>query len=168
MKTFMSEGRLTEPEISALEQKLSFTSRKLSDAETALRVLIEHREGELFRLKEELSDKIKTMVLPYLTRLREANHSPDLSECIDIIENNLQHLYDDNYARLSAPERRLSPTELKVAQLVRDGKANKEIARLLKLSKSTILTHRHHIRTKLGIRNQKVNLCLLLRGGNFP
>jgi len=51
---------------------------------------------------------------------------------------------------------------LKVAQLIRDGKANKEIAQLLHLSKSTILTHRHHIRVKLGIKNKKVNLRSVL------
>jgi DNA-binding CsgD family transcriptional regulator len=45
-----------------------------------------------------------------------------------------------------------------VANLVREGKTNKEIAELLLLSKNTILFHRHNIRTKLGLRNNKKNL----------
>jgi DNA-binding CsgD family transcriptional regulator len=88
---------------------------------------------------------------------------PDQLEYLDLIEENLKHFYDPNYAKLSGPEYKLSPTELKVAQLVRDGKTNKEIAKMLHLSKSTILTHRHHVRVKLGIRNKKVNLRSLLK-----
>ena len=99
----------------------------------------------------------------YLESLKQANLKPDQIEYIDLIENNLKNFYDPNYAKLAAPEYKLSPTELKVAQLVRDGKTNKEIAKMLHLSKSTILTHRHHVRVKLGIRNKKVNLRSLLK-----
>jgi DNA-binding CsgD family transcriptional regulator len=45
-----------------------------------------------------------------------------------------------------------------VANLVKEGKTNKEIAALLYLSKNTILFHRHNIRTKLGLRRSKKNL----------
>jgi len=37
-------------------------------------------------------------------------------------------------------------------------KANKEIAELLCLSKNTILFHRHNIRSKLSLKNKKINL----------
>ncbi|RLC03862.1 MAG: helix-turn-helix transcriptional regulator, partial [Deltaproteobacteria bacterium] len=42
--------------------------------------------------------------------------------------------------------------------LVKEGKTNKEIAELLFLSKNTILFHRYNIRTKLGLKNTKINL----------
>jgi len=88
--------------------------------------------------------------------------SHEVVKMLQLIEENLKSFYDANYAKLSGPEYKLSPTELKVAQMVRDGKTNKEIAKLMHLSKSTILTHRHHVRAKLGIRNKKVNLRSLL------
>jgi len=146
-----------------LQEKLSSTSRKLEDTETALRVLLEHREKDVSLTKDKLADKIKTLVLPYLESLKQTKLQQDQLEYIDLIEENLKNFYDPNYAKLAAPEYKLSPTELKVAQLVRDGKTNKEIAKMLHLSKSTILTHRHHIRVKLGIRNKKVNLCSMLK-----
>lgn len=150
-------------ELEAFKEKLSTTSRKLEETETALRVLLEHREKEASLTKEKLGERVKTLVLPYLEDLRQTSMQPDQLEYVKLIEENLKNFYDPNYAKLSAPEYKLSPTELKVAQLVRDGKTNKEIAKMLHLSKSTILTHRHHVRVKLGIRNKKVNLRSLLK-----
>jgi PAS domain-containing protein/DNA-binding CsgD family transcriptional regulator len=150
-------------EVEALQEKIHSTSRKLADTETALRVLLEHREKDVSLSKDKLADKIKTLVLPYLESLKQTKLQPDQIEFIALIEDNLKNFYDHNYAKLSAPEHKLSPNEVKVAQLVRDGKTNKEIAKMLHLSKSTILTHRHHVRVKLGIRNKKVNLRSLLK-----
>jgi predicted ATPase/class 3 adenylate cyclase/DNA-binding CsgD family transcriptional regulator len=63
------------------------------------------------------------------------------------------------YARRGRGERKrpssgwasLTPTELDVARLVRDGLANKEIAARLFISPRTVQTHLTHIYTKLGI-----------------
>jgi len=150
-------------EVEALQEKLSSTSRKLADTETAMQVLLEHRDKDLSLTKDKLADKIKSLVLPYLENLKQTPMQQDQLEYVHLIEENLKNFYDLNYAKLSAPEYKLSPTELKVSQLVRDGKTNKEIAKMLHLSKSTILTHRHHIRVKLGIKNKKVNLRSLLK-----
>jgi PAS domain S-box-containing protein len=144
-------------------EKLASTSQKLEETETALRILLEHREKDVSLTKDKLADKIKNLILPYLENLRQTPMQPDQLEYLGLIEENLKNFYDPNYAKLSAPEYKLSPSELKVAQLVRDGKTNKEIAKMLHLSKSTILTHRHHVRVKLGIKNKKVNLRSLLK-----
>jgi PAS domain S-box-containing protein len=151
-----------QPPIAALKEDLSSTSKKLQDTETALRVLIERREQDVSLTREELNTKVKDQLVPYLEHLKQTQLNPEQAEFVGLIETNLKNFYDPAYARLSSPTYKLSPTELKVAQLIRDGKTNKEIAHLLHLSKSTILTHRHHIRVKLGIKNKKVNLRSLL------
>jgi PAS domain S-box-containing protein len=147
----------------ALKEELKATARKLEETETALRVVLEHKESSTSLNSEKTGEKIKTLILPYLENLKQTDLKTEQTDYVQLMEENLKYFYDPHFAKLAAPECRLSPTELKVAQLVRDGKTNKEIAEMLHLSKSTILTHRHHVRVKLGIRNKKVNLRSLLK-----
>ena len=66
------------------------------------------------------------------------------------------------YARRARGERKrprhgwnsLTPTEIKVANLVAEGYSNPEIAERLLMSRSTVKTHLEHIFTKTGIRNR--------------
>jgi PAS domain S-box-containing protein len=145
-----------------VREKLTVVSRRLEDTEAALRVLLDQREKDASQNREKLGERVKSLVLPYLENLKQTKLGKSQHAYVELIEENLKGFYDANYAKLAGPEYKLSPTELKVAQLVRDGKTNKEIAKLMNLSKSTILTHRHHVRVKLGIRNKKVNLRSLL------
>ncbi|NOQ47299.1 MAG: hypothetical protein GQ559_11645, partial [Desulfobulbaceae bacterium] len=52
----------------------------------------------------------------------------------------------------------LTPSEIQVADLIRQGKTNKDISTILQLSASTIESYRNALRKKLGLRNKKVNL----------
>ncbi len=51
-----------------------------------------------------------------------------------------------------------TPTEIRVANLIREGKTIKEIAGILGVSENAINHHRQNIRNKLGLNKQKVNL----------
>jgi DNA-binding CsgD family transcriptional regulator/PAS domain-containing protein len=149
-------------DLKTLKERYAFTSNKLKETETALRVLIEGRMQDITKMRSEVGTRIRSSILPYLDNLRKSQLKQEQLEFVELMEKNLKNFYDPTYAKLSSPSYRLSPTEIKVAQLIRDGKTNKEIAKLLHLSKSTILTHRHHIRAKLEIKNKKVNLRSLL------
>jgi DNA-binding CsgD family transcriptional regulator len=146
-----------------VSDQLAELTRKITETETALKVLLAMRERHIDNLHKELKDKLRNLVLP-LEHFKKTSLTPQQLEIIEILEQNLANISDPTCAKLLSPELRLSPTEVKVARLIRSRKTDKEIARMLNLSRSTILTHRHHIREKLGIKNKKVNLQSYLAG----
>ena len=77
---------------------------------------------------------------------------------LGIIESNLNDIISPFVCGLSINLLNFTPTELQVANLVKQGKTTKEIASILNLSAKTIEFHRDNIRKKLGIKNRKINL----------
>ena len=109
---------------------------------------------------------IKQMVLPYLQMARCKAVDDAQTLLLDIVEENLHQLALPCSDDLSGIHLRLSPTEMQVAGLVRDGRTTAQIARTLKISAKTVAIHRSNIRKKLGLRNTKKNLrAFLLAGG---
>ncbi len=60
-------------------------------------------------------------------------------------------------------ELREQAVELEICNLIKNGLPNKEIAVLLQISLLTVERHRHNIRKKLHIDNEKINLATFLR-----
>ncbi len=61
------------------------------------------------------------------------------------------------------PPHRLSPREMEIANLVKNGQSNKDIAGALSISVKTVETIRNKIRRKLGLVNKSVNLISYFR-----
>ena len=61
--------------------------------------------------------------------------------------------------------RDLTPTEIRVANLIREGRSSKEVAERLGLSPRTVHTHRYNIRKKLnlcgGSKTLRAHLCAM-------
>jgi DNA-binding CsgD family transcriptional regulator len=62
------------------------------------------------------------------------------------------------YLQLHNKNKNLTPQEIQIVDLIKQGKNTKEIAGMLNASPNTIATHRNNIREKLNLRNAKVNL----------
>jgi len=58
---------------------------------------------------------------------------------------------------------RLTPREIEVCDLIREGLPSKKIARALSISLKTVEKHRDNIRKKLGIANRRINLTPFLQ-----
>ena len=77
---------------------------------------------------------------------------------LGIVRSNLNEIISPFSRQLIARHLNLTPAELSVAKLIKQGKATKEIASLLCLSVKTIETQRRSIRRKLGLISKKINL----------
>jgi DNA-binding CsgD family transcriptional regulator len=56
----------------------------------------------------------------------------------------------------------LTPKEIQIASLIKENKTTKEIANVVGIAQSSVEFHRHNIRRKLGIINEKTNLQAFL------
>lgn len=134
------------------------TNSEVEDARAALRFLLKEGEKQLIRLREETLSGLGNQFFPFIEGLKNTELSKVQEEYVDMIESCARRISEPFTRRISDSALRLSPTEIKIAGLIRVGKTNKEMAKILNLSRSTVLTHRHHIRSKLGLRNKKQNL----------
>ncbi len=134
-------------------------TKHLEELNTALKVLLRNREQELKELHDSIALSIKTNILPYLIRIMQSNPTQRQIESVKLIQNGLGKLLSPAVlATLTDKSIGLSPAQIRVAEMVRDGMTAKEIADALFISEGTVRTHREHLRRKLGLNNQKINL----------
>lgn len=72
----------------------------------------------------------------------------------DMVVRVFGHMTGDTFRSASLPEVQLSPREREVLQLLAQGLTNREIARSLTVSASTIKIHVEHILAKLGVSDR--------------
>lgn len=140
------------------EKELELNTKKLEELNTALRVMIKKREQDRVEMQERVMFNIKALVLPFVERLRKTPLTVTQETYVSVIENNLNDLVAPFSPKLPTKYLNLTPTEIQVANLVREGKNSRDIAELMGLSKRTIEYHRDRIRKKTGIKNKKANL----------
>jgi DNA-binding CsgD family transcriptional regulator/predicted hydrocarbon binding protein len=138
--------------------KLTKTNRQLEDANIALQVVLKQMEEKEKHDKELFLVNLKQSIIPYLNQLSETKVSLRQKILIDQLEKNINQIASPLIGKLSSKYLNLTPMEIKVAILVKDGTVNKEIAKILNVSLNTITSHRYKIRTKLKLKNQNINL----------
>jgi PAS domain S-box-containing protein len=140
------------------ERDLDMKSRNLEELNTALRVLLKRREADKKELEERVLSNIKQLVLPYIEKLKICRLDDKDMAYVTILESNLKDIISPFSQQLSSKYLNLTPKELQIANLIREGRTTKEIAGLLNASPGTIDFHRNNIRQKLNMKNRKTNL----------
>lgn len=138
--------------------ELDFKSGHLEEANTALRMMLKAREEDRRELEERMVSNLQKLVLPYLDQLRRGRMTPGQRECVRILDGNIQEIISPFASTLSSTALNLTPREIQIANLVKNGRTNKEMAELLGVSLRAIEFHRENIRGKLGLKNSKANL----------
>ena len=148
----------TSKELRLSEKKLQKRSESLQEANIALEVLLRRRDQEKIEFEEEVQANIARMVFPFLDKLKKTKLDNNQIDLVEIIDKNLKRSFTSLDARLLVSLARLTPTEFKVANHVKQGMSTKEIAEIMKISRRTVETHRDNIRKKIGIKKKGVNL----------
>jgi DNA-binding NarL/FixJ family response regulator len=159
----VTEQKKAQEALRKSEAELSEKSRHLEEVNAALSVLLKRREEDRHDLEENILANVKELVLPYVEKLKNSRLHSEQTTLVSILESNMKEIFSPFVTKLSSRFLSLTPTEIKIASLIKDGKSSKEIASLLHASENTIRSHRFHIRSKLQLKNKKVNLRSYLR-----
>lgn len=130
----------------------------LESANAALKRLLDQREIEKNAIEQTMVGNLKRFVFPYLDELGSRSLDKHTAACLKIIRTNIERLISPVSSSLGGAYRDLTPAEIKVADLVRQGESSKSIAAVLNASPRTVEKHRNSIRRKLNIVNKKQSL----------
>ena len=153
-------------EVSSMRKNLENMVRQrtinLEESNTALKVLLEHRSSEREKFEENALSHIRSLVSPYLERLKNSDLDSQQSSLLDIVEANLLDITSQFSGTLYSSSLGLTRREMEVAALIKTGKTNAEIAVLINISEHSVSFHRQNLRKKLGLLGRKVNLVAYL------
>ncbi len=140
------------------KMELTIKSLNLEEINVAVKILLNQMKRERLDSEAKIVSNVQELVLPYLENLRNSRLDAPQKECLSVIETNLNNIIAPFMQNLSIASSNLTHTEMKIANLIKDGKTTKEIADLLNLSPSTVAFHRNNIRSKLGLKNKRESL----------
>ncbi len=163
----IDERKRTEEALRKSEQNLIAKTEDLEALNAALKVLLDKRQEEKIEIEEKILSNVRTLIEPYLAKLKQSNLPQSQKTLFNILESNLNEIISPFTQQLSSKYLNLSPTEIKVANLVKQEKTNKEIAEIQGVTSRAIAFHRGNIRKKLGLKNKKVNLKTYLMSLNL-
>jgi PAS domain S-box-containing protein len=154
----ITKRKLAEDAIRKREAELKIQADELEEVNTALRVLLKRRDEDKRELEEKIITNVKELVAPCLEKLKSTGLTSKQSAYMDTLESNLTDIISPFAHKLSSKYLSLTPTEIQIANLIKEGRTTKEIAELLNSSSRTVESHRQNVRKKLGLKNKKANL----------
>ena len=140
------------------EQKLRIHAAELEESNIALKVLLKQRENDKRELEDNILANVKQLILPYLEKLKKGRAVSEELASLNIIEANIKEIISPFSSRLSSKFLGFTPREILIADLIREGKQDKDIMEILNISYETVKSHRQNIRKKLGIYSKRTNL----------
>ncbi|MBU0485295.1 MAG: PAS domain S-box protein [Proteobacteria bacterium] len=132
---------------------------ELAANKAALSVLLDHTRQSETEIQKNVLATLENMVIPYLDEAMEAvTENATASVALQAALDCLRQVTSPYAKKIASPEVGLSPRELQIADLVKQGLTTKDIAGRFNLAVGTVEFYRDRIRKKLKIKNKKANL----------
>jgi PAS domain S-box-containing protein len=141
-----------------VEETLRQRTNMLEETNTALKVLLRESAEAKEELEKKVLANVKELILPFINELKSTLTEKSQQVYLETIKTNLSEITSSFSKKLSSLYHGLTPREIQIADFVRQGKSNKEMAYLLKISVSAVDFHRRNLREKLDIKGKKINL----------
>jgi len=141
-----------------LEEQKAAVDRK----NTALQEVLEQLHNDKEQIKKDVTANVENILVPVMQRIKKVFNKEEKRN-LEILEQELKNLTSSFGRSVSDKKLRLTPREIEISNMIRNGLTSKEIAHTLNLSKKSVDGHRNRIRNKLGIKNKKYNLTSVLQ-----
>lgn len=140
------------------ENELREKALRLEEVNNALKLLLKHRDEDKKELENKILSNIHELVLPYMAKLKETTLDVHQQVYVEIMDHNLNDILSPFLLKVTSKYLSFTPKEIQVATMIKEGKTTRAIAKMMNVGKGAVDLHRHHIRSKLGLNNKKVNL----------
>lgn len=128
----------------------------------ALSELLSQIKQQRDEQSSNIRQNIQRSLLPILNIL-ETDATPRQRQYLSLLRESLLDITSPVIGSLAVNTHSLSPTEVLICSMIASGMSSKEIASARGVSTSTVARHREHIREKLNLTNNKINLVTFLQ-----
>jgi hypothetical protein len=143
-------------------QRLRQKTAVIETRNRELQALLQKSGEDQTRLGENARRNIQTLLKPLIAMMARDARSTEQREWIDGLNERIDDLAHDLLPPLDLDSYGLTPREIRIARMIRDGARSQTIARQLGLSLRTVESFRRRLRDKLGIRGLPRNLRTVL------
>jgi PAS domain S-box-containing protein len=150
------ELKLRELEETLHREQVDFVRKNV-----ALNEVLQHLEEKKELYRHEISSKLENLLRPMLRKLRDTGRLERRD--VDVLERGIQNAFGADINDYKNNIEKLTPRELDILEMIRQGRSSKQIAEALDLSSQTVHKHRQSIRRKLQIDHREINLATYLR-----
>jgi len=157
--------RVTErtAELEELGEELREEIVRRGHVEEALRVLIGGMENKMREDRDRVSQNLELRIRPLLDQLKTEDLSERASLLVTGIETHLAGALSTFEQSISGLADKLTPSELRVCELIRSGLTTEQIAHILNVTAATVSFHRSSARKKLNLAGSDQDLTTFLR-----
>ncbi len=148
-------------ELQETNRQLVLEREALQESNTALRTVLARIEQEKQEIRQNMKMNVDKILMPILHALA-LQLSPAQKKYVEMLQTNLEEITSPFISQLSLSYHSMTPTEISICNMIRNGMRTKEIAEMRGVSEVTINRHRENIRRKLKITNKDINLATFL------
>lgn len=158
----LTESKKTELALRQSADKLRIQTKSLEEKNLALQEVLKQIDIEKQQMKMEIKANVEELVIPSLQKLKRKGSAIDQRQ-IEVLENSLRAITAPFGILVSDERLKLTPKEIEICNMIKNGLSSKEIAQITSNSQRTIENHRNHIRSKLNLAGKGINLVTYLQ-----
>ncbi|MBA4392051.1 MAG: helix-turn-helix transcriptional regulator [Desulfobacca sp.] len=151
-----------ELELQEINKQLTVERRALQEANAALKTVLARIEEEKQEVYKNVQANVEKILMPILHALM-VELPKGQRKYVEILRTQLEEITSPFIKQLSQGFHSLTPSEIEICNLIRNGMRTKEIAEIRGISMATVNRHRENVRRKLKIINSEVNLTTFLQ-----